>query len=151
MNICLVEKDITELELIKPLWEQLNSVHIDKSIYFKNKYEQFTFGKRMEAIYEKSQKGIVKIDKHLDKDNENYIGYCLSSIEDNLGEIESIYIESNYRKFRLGDKLMKNALNWLEANKTVNITINVVYANDEVLPFYEWYVFYIGNYILKRN
>ena len=151
MNICLVEKDITELELIKPLWEQLNSVHIDKSIYFKNKYEQFAFGKRMEAVYEKPQKGIVKIDMLLDKDNENYIGYCLSSIEDNLGAIESIYIESSYRKFRLGDKLMKNALKWFEENKALNIAINVVYANDEVLPFYERYGFHIGNYILKRN
>ncbi|MBU3113056.1 GNAT family N-acetyltransferase [Clostridium lacusfryxellense] len=151
MNICLVEKDIKELELIKPLWEQLNSVHIDKSIYFKNKYEQFTFGKRMEAVYEKSKKGIIKIAMLLDIDNENYIGYCLSSIEDNLGSIESIYIESNYRKFRLGDKLMKNALNWFESNKTADITINVVYSNDEVLLFYECYGFHIGNYILKRN
>ena len=35
MNICIVEKDITEIELIKPLWEQLNSIHLDKSIYLR--------------------------------------------------------------------------------------------------------------------
>ena len=151
MNICLVEKDITEIELIKPLWEQLNSIHLDKSVYFKNKYENFTFDKRMESIYKKAQKGIIKIDMLLDNDNGNYIGYCLSSIEDNLGEIESIYIEKKYRKFRLGDKLMKNALTWFESNRITNIEINVVYANDEALPFYERYGFHVGNYILKRN
>jgi len=151
MNICIVEKDITEIELMKPLWEQLNSMHYDKSVYFKKKYEKFTFEKRMESINEKAQKGILKLDMLLDRDNGNYIGYCLSSIEDNLGEIESIYIENQYRKFRLGDKLMKNALAWFEANSITNIQINVVYANDEALPFYERYGFHVGNYILKRN
>ena len=151
MNICIVEKDITEIELIKPLWEQLNSIHLDKSIYFKNKYEKFTFGKRMESIYEKDEKGIIRLDMLLDSDNGDYIGYCLSSIQDTLGEIESIYIQSQYRKFKLGDKLMNNALNWFESNAVTNIEISVVYANDEALPFYEHYGFHIGNYTLKRN
>jgi diamine N-acetyltransferase len=151
MNIRIVEKDITEIKLIKSLWEQLNLIHLEKSVYFKGKYEKFTFDKRLESIYRKAQNGIIKIHMLLDSDTGNYVGYCLSSIEDNSGEIESIYIESQYRKFKLGDKLMKNALNWFESNSITNIVINVVYANDEVLPFYEHYGFHIGNYILKRT
>ncbi|MBK1810708.1 GNAT family N-acetyltransferase [Clostridium sp. YIM B02505] len=150
MNICLVEKDITEFDLIKPLWEKLNSIHFNKSVHFKSKYEKFTFDKRMESINKKAQNGIIRIDMLLDSDTGKYIGYCLSSIEDNLGEIDSIFIESQYRKFKLGDKLMRSALNWFELNLATNIEINVVYANDEALPFYERYGFHIGNYILKR-
>lgn len=86
----------------------------------------------------------------LDKDIGNYIGYCLCSIEDNIGDIESIFIENQYRKLKLGDKLMRSALNWFELNAVTDIEINVVYANDEALPFYERYGFHIGNYILKR-
>ena len=151
MNICIVEKDITEINLIKPLWEQLNSIHFDKSVYFKSKYENFSFEKRLESIYRKAQDGIIKVDLLLDKNTENYIGYCLSSIESNLGEIESLFIEKDYRKFKLGDKLMENALNWFKSNSIKNIQINVVYANDEVLPFYERYGFHVGSYILKRT
>lgn len=150
MNICLVEKDITEIELIKPLWEKLNSIHFNSSVHFKSKYEKFTFERRMESILKKAQNGIIRIDMLLDSDTGEYIGYCLSSIEDKLGEIESIFIESNYRKFKLGDKLMRSSLKWFELNLVTNIQINVVYANDEALPFYEYYGFYIGNYILKR-
>lgn len=54
MNICLVEKDIIEIELIKPLWEKLNSTHFNSSVYFKSKYEKFTFDRRMESILKKS-------------------------------------------------------------------------------------------------
>ena len=151
MNICIVEKDITEIELIKPLWEQLNSIHLDKSIYFKNKYEKFTFEKRMKSIYEKDEKGIIRLDMLLDSDTGDYIGYCLSSIVDNLGEIEYIYMEKQYRKFGLGGKLMDNALRWFGLNEITNIQIGVVYSNDEALAFYEHYGFYIGNYILKKQ
>jgi diamine N-acetyltransferase len=151
MNICIVEKDIKEIELIKPLWEQLNSVHFAKSVHFKDKYEKFTFDKRMKSIYEKAQKGIVKLDMISDGDTGSYVGYSLSSIENNRGEIESIYIENKYRKLGLGGKLMENSLNWFKANRVTNIQIGVVYANDEALSFYERFGFYIGNYIIKRK
>lgn len=150
-DIHLVEKNIEEIKLIKPLWKQLNSIHIEKSIHFKTKYENFIFSKRMESIYEKAQNGIIKIDMVFDSATNKYVGYCLSSIENNSGEIESIYIEKQYRKFGIGGQLMESALTWFKANGITNIQIGVVYANDETLPFYERYGFYIGNYILKRN
>jgi len=62
MNIYIIEKSIEEIELIKPLWDQLNCVHLEKSIYFKNKFENFTFNKRVKSIYEKSHNGTIKID-----------------------------------------------------------------------------------------
>ena len=151
MNISLVEKDINEIQLIKPLWEKLNLIHFNNSVYFKSKYEKFTFEKRIETINRKSENGIVKLDVILDNDTMEYVGYCLSSIEDNIGEIESIFIEKQYRRYKLGDKLMVNALNWFKSNSITDIQISVVYANDEAIPFYKRYGFYIGNYILKRT
>jgi ribosomal protein S18 acetylase RimI-like enzyme len=151
MNISIVEKDVREIDIIKPLWEKLNLIHLDKSVYFKSKYENFTFDKRMEAIYKKAEKGIIKLDVLLDNDKGEYLGYCLSSIEEDLGEIESIFIDEKYRKYGLGDKLMKSALKWFQSKGIKNIEINVVYANDEALPFYERHGFHIGNYILKKN
>ena len=86
-----------------------------------------------------------------DIETEDYVGYCLSSIKDNLGEIESIYIKDDYRKFGLGGRLMDSSLNWFELNGITNIQIGLVYSNDEALQFYKRYDFYVGNYILKRK
>lgn len=151
MDIFIVEKDISEIGLIQPLWEKLNLVHLDKSVYFKNKYEKFTFNQRIESINKKAQMGIIKLDVLLDKETEDYVGYCLSSIEDNFGEIESIYIESKYRKLGLGGKLMTSALKWFEEHEVANISIGVAYGNDEALPFYKSFGFNIASYVLKRN
>lgn len=151
MNICMIEKDISEIGLIQSLWEKLNLVHLEKSVYFKIKYENFTFNKRIESINKKAQKGIIKLDMLLDKDMGSYVGYCLSSIEDNLGEIESIYIENKYRKLGLGVKLMTSALKWFEEHEVTNISIGVAYGNDEALPFYKSFGFNIASYVLKIN
>lgn len=150
MNISLIEKDINEIQLIKPLWEKLNLIHLNKSVYFKSKYEKFKFAKRMESVSKICENCIVKLDVILDNDTMDYVGYCLSSIKGNIGEIESIFIEKQYRGYKLGDKLMINALNWFESNSITNVQINVVYENDEAILFYEHYGFYVGNYILKR-
>ncbi|MCB2294251.1 GNAT family N-acetyltransferase [Clostridium algoriphilum] len=151
MNICIVEKSKNELKLMKPFWILLNSIRFNKSIYFKKDYEELKFEKRMEIIYEKAQKGKIKFNMLLDNNNGKYIGYSLSSIENNLGEIESIYIDVKYRRIGLGGKIMRDALNWFEVNSITDIQMNVVYANVEALLFYERYGFYIGNYILKRK
>lgn len=76
MNINLVEKDINEIQLIKPLWEKLNLIHFNKSVYFKSKYEKFKFEKRMESINRISENGTVKLDVILDNDTMEYVGYC---------------------------------------------------------------------------
>ena len=40
----------TEIGCIKPLWEELNRIHLADSVYFKKHYSAFTFEKRMEAL-----------------------------------------------------------------------------------------------------
>lgn len=150
MNIQLVEKDYADIGLIGPLWEQLNALHEKRSIFFKEKYQHFTFDKRMESIHRKAERGMLKIDLLYDLEVGSYVGYCLSSIEGQAGEIESIFIKEAYRKYALGDRLMRSALDWFALHSITNIQIGVVYNNEDALPFYAKYGFHIAGYTLKQ-
>ncbi len=150
MSIAIIEKNINDIELIKPLWEQLNALHCEKSVNFKKRFETYEFEKRMEGIIQKAERGIIKLDILFDDEKNKYAGYCLSSIEDCKGEIESIFIEKEYRKSGQGGKLMESALRWFNDKNIYDIKINVVYNNSDALPFYERYGFKISNYILSR-
>ncbi|MGN0144122.1 MAG: GNAT family N-acetyltransferase, partial [Clostridium sp.] len=141
MSVSIIEKNIDEIELIKPLWEQLNLIHADKSVNFKKRFEKYTFEKRMKSIINKAQNGIIKLDILFDDEKNRYVGYCISSIENYSGEIESIFIEKEYRKSGLGGKLMESALRWFKDKSITDIKINVVYNNSDALPFYERYGF----------
>ncbi|WP_294371477.1 GNAT family N-acetyltransferase [uncultured Clostridium sp.] len=147
----IIEKGINDIRLIKPLWEQLNLLHLEKSVNFKKRFETYKFEKRMEGVVKKSKTGEIKLYILYDDENNRYAGYCLSSIENGSGEIESLFIEEDYRKYGFGGKFMKNTLKWFEDSKVTDIKINVVYNNNDVLAFYERYGFKIGNYILKKN
>ncbi|GKX65598.1 GNAT family N-acetyltransferase [Inconstantimicrobium mannanitabidum] len=148
MNISIVEKDITEIDIIRSLWEKLNVMHKDKTQYFKRRFENFTFDQRFVSI---NAQGNYKFDVILDNDNNKYVGYCLSSIDGASGEVQSIYIEKEYRKYGLGGKLMGRALSWFEENEIANIAIGVIYGNEEALPFYARYGFMPLSYNLKRQ
>lgn len=82
MSIVIVEKGINDIELIKPLWEQLNELHYQKSVNFKKRFETYSFEKRMAGIIKKAERGIIKLDILFDDEKNKYAGYCLSSIED---------------------------------------------------------------------
>lgn len=122
MNICIVGKKLGEIQVMKPLWEQNKSIQFGKKAKLKSEYIQFNFSKKMETIHKKAKNGIIKLDMLLDNDTGNYVGYCLSSIENSFGEIEAIYVEDNYRKTGFGAKLMENAFNWFEANEVTDIS-----------------------------
>ena len=40
-NLKIIKKDISAINELKSLWQELNKIHIEKSVNFKSKYENF--------------------------------------------------------------------------------------------------------------
>ncbi|MEA2071305.1 MAG: GNAT family N-acetyltransferase [Asgard group archaeon] len=152
MDIELIECSLDNIELIKPIWKKLRMYHEEKSINFKRDFIELTFEKRIEKIKEKAKKsGEVKILIARDRSKEHNVGYCIGSItSDNIGEVDSLFVLKKYRNFRVGDKLLREIINWLEDNKVDEIYIGVASGNEEVFGFYENYGFYPVVTKLKR-
>lgn len=128
-----------QISLIKPLWQNLNNHHEEKSIHFKEKYTEFTFEERINKLFQKVSSGDIRIE--IAKLHENKIGYCLSSIINGIGEVESIYIDPEYRGYKVGEKLIQSALDWMDEKSTKLERIVVASGNDEVLSFYHKFGF----------
>ena len=138
------------VDFIKPLWEKLNEYHEVKSNYFSDKYKNNTFKKRKSKFISNNNLK-VRIDLIKDIEKNLYIGYCISTIDVELtGEIDSLFIEEEYRKDGLGDKLMKEAIKWLDLNKVKTKVIAVAEGNEEVLEFYKRYGFYKRRIVLEQ-
>jgi len=70
------------------------------------------------------------------------IGYCVASLDPAYnGEIESIFVEEDYRRQTVGDRLMTAALDWLVAHDPRAISVAVVFGNEQAHPFYAKYGF----------
>lgn len=134
---------------VKPLWEKLNNHHKSKTLFFHSKFENFTFEKRMEALL----KDDIKINIVLARNEESKmnIGYCIATKNnEGVGEIQSIFIDDDFRGCNIGEKLMEESLNFLECENAEKILIGVSGGNEEVINFYEKFGFRKRTTILER-
>lgn len=138
------------LDFVQPLWESLNKHHEINSSYFKENFINFKFQVRKNKFLKNSDLEIkVDLIKALDK--ELYVGYCISTInKESIGEIDSIFVEKEYRSYGLGDKLMVRALEWLNSNQVKTKIIGVAEGNEDVLEFYKKYGFYKRRVVLEE-
>jgi ribosomal protein S18 acetylase RimI-like enzyme len=138
-EVVLRTGDKSLLNEIKELWEELNQLHKEKSLDFKSHYRTFTFQAREQSLLSTAEKG--KLFVIVAYFNEIKVGYCVSSVVSDTGEIDSIYVKPDYQKRHIGHLLIEAALNWISENcvKTINIAVSV--GNEEVFGFYAKYGF----------
>lgn len=131
------------IDSIAPLWTKLNEHHKANSTQFISKYENFTFEERKTSLMKKVNLGIMKINLAKDIKTNTFVGYCISTIdEENVGEIESLYVEADYRKFGIGKELMTRTLKWLDESIVLAKVIGVAAGNEQAFGFYERFGFY---------
>lgn len=150
-EIQYTETDRQGLDLIKPLWQQLVEHHKARSPIFYNDYAKMTFATRKKQLLEKSRGNTIRIDLARDENLGEFVGYCVSTIsEERQGEIDSIYIKPNYRRFGIADNLMKRALHWMDEQLITKRILVVGAGNEEVLGFYSKYGFHPRNIVLEQ-
>lgn len=140
--------NLDDIDKIMPLWQQLNQLHVEKSPHFSDCYVQLSFTQRKHVFIEKAKLGSLLIT--VAKQHEQPIGYCVSSVVGEVGEIESLFIDSNYRGHDVGAHFLTQAAAWMDTFR-VNSKRIVVYAgNEAVLSFYEKFGFHTKYLILEQ-
>jgi len=151
VNTTYISGNVSLIDKIKPLWEELNQQHLSLSPYFKDYYLTLTFQDRKKAILQRSLGGDVRVDLALDSSGK-LIGYCVTSI-DNLatGEIDSIFVNPQYRKQGIGRALMEKALEWLNSKGVKKKIVSVAVGNEQVYRFYSRFGFLPRRTLLEQK
>jgi diamine N-acetyltransferase len=141
MSISLKIIPQSEIDCLEPLWLKLIAHHRDRAQRFKAQFAGARFANRKKELLQKATRYPLHIE--LAFSAETFIGYCVSSINaQQCGEIDSIYIEKDYRRLGIGAIFMQNAIHWLDAGAVKRKIISVGEGNEEVFGFYQQYGFY---------
>ena len=147
-----IKYEVGDIELInnvEVLWNQLNKLHLEKSINFKHKFEKNTFQDRKETLIKEGKDLMIVLAKN--EITSEYIGYSIASIsKDSIGEIDSIFMDSKYRGLQIGDKLMTKPLEWMKNKGIRKIIIGVAAGNEDVFRFYSKFGFYPKVTVLEQ-
>lgn len=128
------------LDRISPLWEKLKKHHVSRSLHFSKDLNSKSFEWRKKGLISKSR--YLRADIAYNIKEEQDAGYCIATIDNNSrGEIDSLFIDTAYRRQGIGKKLTEEALSWLNNNGAVENSIYVASGNEEVLGFYESFGF----------
>lgn len=149
INVEYLEGGQESINLIQPLWQNLRIYHKNKSKYFADIYANKIFQDRVNELT--ADKMGMRVNLVKDNDTGQYIGYCVSTIDkEMIGEIDSLYVEEEYRKHGIGNELMKRALEWLDKNKVKSKRVVVADGNEKVIDFYNHYGFYSRKIVLEQ-
>lgn len=146
-EISYIEVDEAGLDQIEPLWTKLIEHIRARSVYFGKWFESRAFEQRKSELLRKASAGKLHID--LAVDGGAYVGYCVSSVCDRVGEIDSIFVQKSHRSLGIGGEMMKRALSWMEREKAMKVNIAVSVGNEEALPFYQHYGFFPKHILLE--
>ena len=122
---------------IKPLWERLNAMNVDRSVHFGDRHRNLTFEERMRPVHRKVREGVARVEVVLDGAGVP-IGYCVATIDSEYtGEVDSIYVEEGERDHGLGGDLLDSAIDWMGAFPVRRAFLSVTVGNIDAPRFYE--------------
>jgi len=145
--------DIREIDLIRPLWENLNEHHRSRASVFKDYYSKISFEDRKEFFTRRAASGTLRLDLALDAStSDRCVGYCVTSLSEELdGEIESIFVVQSFRSAGVSTILVTRALAWLERNGSTRNRVSVGVGNEGAWEFYRKFGFYPRMTVLEQR
>jgi len=136
------------IEVIKNLWEKNRKYHEDTSEYFKESYRLVNFEDRMKA-FSSFNKDTMKITVAKEKDE--YIGYCISTISDGKGEVDSLHVDKANRGNGVGKNLVTIHLEWMKEKNCKAIGVTVSQENETTIGFYKNLGFYPNTLYMEQK
>lgn len=123
-----------EIGVIKGLWENNRQYHEHGSEYFGELYRLINFDQRIKA-FSSFNEDTLKIT--VAKNGNEYVGYCMSTVIDGRGELESLHVDEAYRGNRIGKKLVNKHIEWLKEKNCKVIGVTVSQENQSTIGFYK--------------
>jgi GNAT superfamily N-acetyltransferase len=150
-RIIYVTGGVELLNMVAPLWAELNRHHQSVSEYFSDAFAAFTFEARRQSLIDKAAQGQLRVDLARSESGTE-AGYCISSIDAaGTGEVDSLYVRPVFRRQGVGDALMRRALPWMDEERVQSKTIAVILGIEQVLTFYRRYGFFPRIISLKQR
>lgn len=132
------EINFDEIHLIENLWEQNRQYHEWTSEHFSHRYKGLKFEERMVG-FELMKTEHIKITVAIE--DKMTIGYCLSVIENGIGELATLHVLHDKRKKGIGQRLVDVHLEWLKSScKEIKVTVSQ--ENSQTISFYKNLGFY---------
>jgi diamine N-acetyltransferase len=146
------EVGIDRIDEIRLLWEELNVYHVQFAPVFADEMRSRSFSGRKGEIEAKTACGKVRIELVAAGSDGPDVAYCVASVSaDGVAEIDSLFIQSEFRNHGIGSELMRRALAWFRTARATSTIISVTHGNDNAIAFYRRFGFHPRSVLLRQR
>ena len=85
------------------------------------------------------------------KEKDAIIGYCISTVIDDIGEVASLHVDKSKRRNGIGELLVSNHLEWMRARKCMKIGLTVSQENVSAIGFYKKLGFFPNTLYMQQQ
>jgi ribosomal protein S18 acetylase RimI-like enzyme len=144
----VVEGD--QIDAVRRLWEKLRAHHSPLLVGFPGAMPPFNFEPRKQELLNKA--AAIRIELVCATPDGLEIAYCISTVSrDNLGEIDSMFVEEAFRGRGIGSELVRHALKWLGSAGATSKVVTVAHENKEALAFYKRFGFEPRTVLMQQS
>jgi ribosomal protein S18 acetylase RimI-like enzyme len=147
-NVDIVATDVDDIELIRPLWEQLNEHNraLHKGCFGEGLHR--TWVEFLEQLTQRSHECGIRFD--VVRSHQALVGYCLSSINTRSeGEIVSLFVLPEFRGRGIGYSLMRQHIEWFRENCVKSMYLYVHPCNVDAIRFYWRFRFFSSSPLME--
>jgi len=142
--------ELDEIELIRPLWDELRLFTRDMSTHFTRYYEDLDWNERIEKFSDPAVQ--TRIDVAREGEGGRVVGYALASVSsERVAELGSFYVDAGFRHRGIGERLLEGVVEWMVDQDPKECVILTAYENEAVLPLYERFGFFPRLVMLNRK
>lgn len=148
-DIIYRELPVEEIEAVRPLWDKLREHHEAISDNFRPTFRNITFDQRKRRLLVDGKR--LKIIVAETAEAGEAVGYCIASLAEQKGEIDSLFVADLCRGMGIGAEFMTRALHWLKEHSANTIHIEVLAENQPALGFYAKFGFVPRTCVLQQR
>src|SRR5215218_10504120 len=118
------------LDAVRPLWEKLRAHHVPLLSKFSGEGPPFDFASRKQEILAKAAAGKIRVELVSVTPDAVDFAYCVSTVSaGGRGEIDSMFVEEQFRCRGIGSQLVRHALAWMDDMGASSKVVTVAHAN----------------------
>ena len=136
------------VDAVRPLWEKLRVYHaslLDDS-------PPFLFEPRKQEILSKAAARKLWIELVSATEYATDMAYCISTVSaDGCSEIDSMFVEEQFRGSGVGSELVGRALAWFDSVGASSKIVTVAHGNERAVAFYRRFGFQPRSVLLEQK
>jgi ribosomal protein S18 acetylase RimI-like enzyme len=149
VSIHLEELPLTQYQELTEIYHKQQKYHYELGGSLAGQFLEIDIEKYYQYLPKEPNQVTIQVARN---EKNEIVGFgTVIIIHKSAAKIEDLYVDSDYRGQKIGEKLMNQMNEWITKKKVKTVELTVIKGNEKVIQFYEKLGFNLTGYTMKKR